>query len=87
MITLMQPGMRKKRSIEKILMTITTAISEYSRLSTKTNANVLSKIPKSFENLLVSWPVGVKSKKDEGLLTSPCIISSWRSSFDDRTTK
>ena len=83
----MQPGMRKKRSMEKILLTITIAMIEYSKHSTIMNAKLLSRIPKSFENLLASWPVEIKSKKDEGLLTSPWIISAWRSSFEERTIR
>jgi len=37
---------------------------------------LLSRTPRSFENLLFSCPEGVLSKKEQGLRTSPLIIYS-----------
>ena len=65
------PGIMKNKSIENTLTSNMVQTIGPSIKSTKENPNVLSKIPRSFENLLVSCPVGVISKKNEGLLTSP----------------
>ena len=65
------PGIIKNTSIENTFTSNTVQTIGPSIKSTKENPNVLSRIPKSFENLLVSYPVGVISKKNDGLLTSP----------------
>ena len=48
-----------------------------SKTSTKLWDNELSRIPRSFENLFIRTPEGVRSKKCPGLLTIPKIMSSW----------
>lgn len=53
--------------------------------SVKTKASMLSIIPKSFENLLFKRPVGVTSKYQEGLLTTPWIMFLWIYSLELRT--
>ena len=45
-----------------------------STVSVKVKAKLLSKTPKSFENLLMSLPLGVVSKKLDGARRRPCII-------------
>ena len=61
-IILRQPGIKKNKSIAKILTNITIVMIGPYIVSTKVKAKVLSRIPKSLENLFVSWPVGVRSK-------------------------
>ena len=69
--TLIHPGIRKNMSIEKMFINITIAIIGPSKASIKVNGKVLSRIPRSFENLFVSCPIGIMSKKEQGLLTNP----------------
>ena len=58
----MQPGIKKNKSIENILTNkIIVRIGPYI-VSIKLKIKVLSRIPKSFENLFVSCPIGVTSK-------------------------
>ena len=56
------------------------------RQSVRTINKLVSRTPMSFENLLLSYPVGVISKKDEGLRTRARIMSLWSSSFEFRIT-
>lgn len=70
------PGIKKYKFISKILANITILIIGPSMQSVKINATILSKIPKSFEKLLLSRPLGVISKYEAGLLTKPYIIRS-----------
>ena len=73
----MQPGIKKNKSIENIFASkIIVMIGPYI-VSIKLNIKVLSSTPKSFENLFISCPLGVVSKKDKELLTCPISISSW----------
>ena len=48
-----------------------------SRVSIKESESALSKMPKSFENLLMRTPEGVISKKWPGLRTIPFTMLSW----------
>ena len=45
-----------------------------SNVSIRDKAKALSKIPKSFENLFINNPEGVKKKKQAGLRTIPFTI-------------
>jgi hypothetical protein len=56
------PGGMKNKLIWKILANMIKLTIGPSIMSTNTKESVLSKIPKSFENLLISLPVGVVSK-------------------------
>lgn len=74
---LMTPGIKKYKLMEKMLANkMMLTMGPYIE-SVSTKDNMLSKIPISFENLLLSRPVGVTSKYQEGLLTSPWIMSLW----------
>ncbi len=68
---LMTPGIRKYRFMEKMLANKTMLTMGPYIESVSTNDNMLSRMPMSFENLLLSLPVGVTSKYQEGLLTNP----------------
>jgi hypothetical protein len=58
----MKPGIKKYKFIVNIFTTkIILTINPYIE-SVNTKDNKLSIISKSFENLLVNWPVGVISK-------------------------
>jgi hypothetical protein len=70
-IIVITPGMIKYKLIENTLINSTIQIIVPSTASVRTNINILSRIPKSFENLLFKRPVGVISKKKDGLLTNP----------------
>ena len=58
----MHPGIKKNKSIENMFASNIIVMIGPSIVSIRLNIKVLSRIPKSFENLFVNWPVGVKSK-------------------------
>lgn len=59
---LITPGIIKYKLIENTFASKTMLTIGPSTASVNTKDNILSKIPKSFENLLFSLPVGVISK-------------------------
>lgn len=70
-IMFIAPGGIKNKFIWKMFAIIINVTIGPSIMSINTKASVLSSIPRSFENLLTSRPVGVTSKYPEGHLTSP----------------
>jgi hypothetical protein len=64
----------RKTYIWHILTKATTDKAGPSNIYTIAVERVLSKIPRSFENLLIRVPEGVLSKKWPGLRTIPLII-------------
>jgi hypothetical protein len=75
------------RLIEKMFVNIIIVTIGPSIVSIITKTSVLSKIPKSLENLLMSLPEGVMSKKLEGHLTKLWTISSCNFSLLSSDTK
>ena len=61
-IIFITPGMIKYKLIENTLINSIILTIGPSTASVRTNINILSRIPKSFENLLFKRPVGVISK-------------------------
>jgi hypothetical protein len=61
-ISVITPGGMKNKFIWNTFTSIIILTIGPSIISMNTNANVLSNIPKSLENLLINLPVGVVSK-------------------------
>lgn len=80
------PGIKKYKLIEKTFAMSMRLVIEPSKESVNTYESMLSMIPKSFENLLFSRPLGVTSKYEQGLLTSPWIILLWIYSLEFKIT-